>query len=52
MKIVLQRVKHSSGKIDDQIHGQIENGFMVLVGFKDGDNVDIIDKMILARRVM
>lgn len=46
MKIVLQRVKHSSVKIDDQIHGQIENGFMVLVGFKDGDNVDIIDKMI------
>lgn len=46
MKIVLQRVKHSSVKIDGQIHGQIENGFMVLVGFKDGDNVDIIDKMI------
>lgn len=46
MKIVLQRVKHSSVKIDGQIHGQIENGFMVLVGFNDGDNVDIIDKMI------
>ena len=46
MKIVVQRVKESSVTIDGKVHGQIEKGFMVLVGFCDGDNETIIDKMI------
>ena len=46
MKIVVQRVKESSVTIDGKVHGQIEKGFMVLVGFCDGDNEIIIDKMI------
>ena len=46
MKIVVQRVKESSVTIDGMVHGQIEKGFMVLVGFCDGDNETIIDKMI------
>lgn len=46
MKLVLQRVKHSSVEINGQIHGQIENGFMVLVGFSPSDNHNIIDRMI------
>lgn len=46
MKIVLQRVKHSSVEIDGKIHGKIEQGFMVLVGFSSSDNQFIIDKMI------
>lgn len=46
MKIVIQRVKHSSVEIDGVINGQIEKGFMVLVGFCDGDNEAIVDKMV------
>lgn len=46
MKIVLQRVKHSSVEIEGSIHGQIKNGFMALVGFSNGDTKEIIDKMI------
>lgn len=46
VKIVIQRVKHSSVEINKEIHGQIEKGFMVLVGFTSTDNTTIIDKMI------
>lgn len=46
MKIVLQRVKHSSVEIEGSIHGKIKNGFMALVGFSNGDTKEIIDKMI------
>lgn len=46
MKIVLQRVQKSSVKIDDKINGEIEQGYMALVGFCDGDNETIIDKMV------
>lgn len=46
LKIVVQRVLESQVKIDGQIHGQIGRGFMVLVGFCDGDDQLIVDKMI------
>ena len=37
MKIVIQRVKNASVKVDDKIVGEIEKGFLVLVGIKVGD---------------
>lgn len=37
MKIVVQRVKESSVKVNDKIVGKINKGFMVLVGIKSGD---------------
>lgn len=46
MKIVVQRVKESNVKIDGEIHGRIDKGFMVLVGFYDNDNNDIVEKMV------
>lgn len=46
MKLVVQRVKESSVTIDGKIHGQIDKGFMVLVGFCEGDNEVIVDKMV------
>lgn len=46
MKIVAQKVKESSVKIEGNIKGQIEEGLMVLVGFKEDDNEEIVDKMI------
>jgi len=46
MKLVIQRVKESSVTIDGHVNGQIQKGFMVLVGFCQGDNEKIIDKMV------
>ena len=37
MKIVVQRVKESSVKVNDEVVGKINKGFMVLVGVKAGD---------------
>lgn len=45
MKLVIQRVLNSSCKVDGNITGQIEKGFMVLVGFGQDDTKEIIEKM-------
>ena len=37
MKVVIQRVKNASVEVDGEVVGQIENGFLVLVGIKVGD---------------
>ena len=46
MKVVVQRVKKASCKVNDKITGKIDNGLMLLVGFTEGDNIDTINKMI------
>lgn len=45
MRIVLQRVKYASVKVDGKITGQIDKGFMVLVGFEENDIEDYIRPM-------
>ena len=45
MKLVIQRVKHASCTIDNKITGQIEKGYMVLVGFGEGDNEEVVEKL-------
>jgi len=45
MKLVIQRVKWASCKVDEKITGKIETGFMVLVGFGLDDNKEIALKM-------
>lgn len=45
MRIVLQRVVQASVTIEGQVHGQIEKGYLSLVGFKDGDNENILEQM-------
>lgn len=37
MRVVIQRVKHSSVKVDEQIIGKIDAGLLVLLGIKEGD---------------
>ena len=37
MKLVIQRVKHASCKVDGKITGEIQDGFLVLLGIKVGD---------------
>lgn len=38
MKAVIQRVKKASVSIDDNIHSQIQQGILVLLGVEKGDN--------------
>ena len=43
MRAVVQRVKHSSVKTEDEIVAQIENGLLVLLGVAQGDTVQDAD---------
>ena len=45
MKLVIQKVSHADCKVNDKITGQIETGFMVLVGIGLSDNREIVEKM-------
>ena len=54
MRIVIQRVKHSSVTINGTIKGQIGKGFMILLGIEEADNCEDIDwlcKKIIGLRV-
>ena len=46
MRVVIQRSKHSKVTIDGKVNGEINHGYVVLVGFTEGDNEAIIDKMV------
>lgn len=46
MKFVIQRVKYASVKVDGDVIGKIDNGFMVLVGVGEEDTREIADKLI------
>lgn len=45
MKLVVQRVSHAKCSVDNKITGQIENGYMVLVGFTLDDTKQVVEKM-------
>ena len=45
MRLVIQRVKYASCKVDEKVTGSIETGYMVLVGFSLNDNREITSKM-------
>ena len=45
MKILLQRVKKASCKVNNEIIGKIDNGLLLFVGFKEGDNENVIEQM-------
>lgn len=46
MRFVIQRVMHSKVTINGEVRGQIDKGFMVLIGVGEEDTVEIADKMI------
>lgn len=46
MRVILQRSKASKVTIDGKVNGKIDKGYVALVGFTDGDNTEIVDKMI------
>lgn len=43
MRVVLQRVKHASVSIDDQIHSEIEQGLLLLVGVEEADEAEDVN---------
>lgn len=43
MKLVVQRVKYASVKVDEKVVGKIDQGFMVLVGITDTDTKETCD---------
>lgn len=46
MKFVIQRVSHANVTVENQVVGEISEGYLVLVGISDTDTVEIADKMI------
>ena len=46
MKFVIQRVTEASVTVDDKVIGQINKGFMVLIGVGQNDTKEIADKMV------
>jgi D-aminoacyl-tRNA deacylase len=46
MKSIIQRVTHASVKVDDKIVGNIDKGFMILLGVGNEDNQDDIDYLV------
>ncbi|MBP3476522.1 MAG: D-tyrosyl-tRNA(Tyr) deacylase [Lachnospiraceae bacterium] len=46
MRFLVQRVQHASVEADNRIIGEIDQGFLVLVGVSNTDTREIADKMI------
>lgn len=46
MKVVIQRSKNASVEVDNKVVGKIDKGLVILVGFTENDNANIIDKMV------
>ncbi len=46
MRVVIQRVEKASVSVSEKVVGKIDNGLMLLVGFTEGDNSEVIDYMI------
>ena len=45
MKVLIQRVIEASVKVDEKIVSHINKGLLVFVGFKVGDDINLIPKM-------
>ena len=46
MRVVVQRVKHSSVTIDGKVHGKINTGFLVLLGVLSTDSEQDVDYLV------
>lgn len=45
MRVILQRCKEASVKVNEKTIGKINKGYLLLVGFTYGDNEDVIKKI-------
>lgn len=46
MRFVIQRVNHASVTVDGAVVGQIQKGYLVLIGVSDTDTAEAADRMI------
>ena len=46
MRFVIQRVTEASVEVDKKVVGQIEKGFLVLIGIKQNDTIEMADYMV------
>ena len=46
MRFVIQRVSHADVKVDGKVIGEIDKGFLVLIGVSSTDTEEVADKMI------
>ena len=46
MKLVIQRVKNASVKVDGDVKGQIDKGLLVFLGVGNGDTKEMVDKYV------
>ncbi|MFT8824163.1 MAG: D-aminoacyl-tRNA deacylase [Liquorilactobacillus mali] len=46
MRVVVQRVSQASVTINNKIYNKISNGFLLLVGFEEGDGADEIKYLV------
>ena len=46
MKVIVQIARDAKCVVDNKITGSIDFGYMLLVGFKEGDDINTINKMI------
>ena len=45
MKCLIQRVKHASVTVDGEVKGKIDEGYLVLFGASQSDELDLADSM-------
>lgn len=46
MRFLIQRVNEASVKVDNEVVGQIRQGFLVFVGIREDDTLEMADKMV------
>lgn len=46
MKFVIQRVQHASVTVEEEVIGQIQKGFLVLIGVGQEDTKEVADKLV------
>lgn len=46
MRVLVQRVKSASVKVDDQLINEINKGYLLYVGFTHNDDLEVIEKMV------
>ena len=46
MRFVIQRVTEAAVRVDGELLGQIEKGYLVLIGLAESDTEEIADKMV------
>ena len=47
MKVLVQRVLNASLRIDGKLISEIDKGYLLFVGFEEGDELPLLDKMAL-----